>query len=508
MPDLIEAISLVFTLQNLIAVFIGVTLGIVLGSIPGLTADMVIALLVPFTFFFSPLTGIVALMAIAKGGTFGGSIPAILFNMPGTPQATATALDGYPMTQRGEGRKALEMAHYSSTTGDLMSDVVLLIVAAPLAALALRIGPIEYATIILFSLVIIATATGRFPLRGMIGIGIGLLIGTIGRDDFMATERFTFGVIALEDGIHLVPLLLGLLVLSEAFVQLQQRARPAPPPVETAPLLRGDESHVTWKDYRRTLPTILRSGMMGTGIGSLPGLGATVGAFLAYEVARRFSKTPEKFGTGELEGVAAPEAGNSAVQGANLIPLVTLGIPGNLVAALLLGAFMMHGLTPGPFLMRDQGHLLYALFITLILSNIVMLFVGHYYIKLALRVQELPRRMLFPLILMFCAIGAFAVNNRPFDIMLMFLFGVLGFFLRKVNISVIPVVIAFFLGPLLEGAVRRSLLLSGGDVTIFVRRPIALVFVILTGLVLAFMAYQVFARRAKPSRESRTQWDA
>lgn len=497
MADLTQAIALVFTVENLIAVLFGVTLGIVLGSIPGLTADMVIALLVPFTFFFNPLTGIVALMAIAKGGTFGGSIPAILFNMPGTPQATATALDGYPMTKRGEGRKALEMAHYASTSGDLMSDITLLLVAAPLAALALRIGPIEYAMIILFSLVIIATATSRFPVRGMIGIGIGLLIGVVGRDDFLATERLTFGILALEDGIHLVPLLLGLLVLSEAFVQLQHGSRDVPPEAKVAPVLAKDQSHVTWRDYRRSLPTIVRSGLIGTGIGSLPGIGATVGAFLSYEVAKRSSKNPERFGTGELEGVAAPESGNSAVQGANLIPLVTLGIPGNLVAALLLGAFMMHGLTPGPFLMRDQGHLLYALFITLILSNLLMLVVGHFYIKLAVRIQRIPKRTLFPLILMFCTIGAFAVNNREIDILLMFLFGVLGFVLRKVNISVIPVVIAFFLGPLLEGAVRRSLLLSGGDVMIFVQRPIALVFVILTGLVLLYMLYQAIARQVK-----------
>lgn len=502
MADITEAIGLVFTFQNLIAVLVGVTLGIVLGSVPGLTADMVIALLVPFTFFFSPLTGIVALMAIAKGGTFGGSIPAILFNMPGTPQATATTLDGHPMTKKGQGRKALEMAHYASTTGDVMSDIVLLLVAAPLAALALKIGPIEYAMIILFSLVIIATATGRYPLRGMIGIGIGLLIGVVGRDDFFATERFTFGILALEDGVHLVPVLLGLLVLSEAFVQLRAGSHASAEPPTDVPVLEGDTSHVSWKDYVRNLPTIVRSGLIGTGIGSLPGIGATVGAFLSYEVAKRNSKHPEKFGTGVMEGVAAPEAGNSAVQGANLIPLVTLGIPGNLVAALLLGAFMMHGLTPGPFLMRDQGHLLYALFITLILSNVVMLFVGHYYIKLAVRVQSLPRRMLFPLIIMFCSIGAFAVNNREFDVLLMFLFGVLGFFLRRLNISVIPVVIAFFLGPLLEGAVRRSLLLSGGDVTIFVRRPIALVFVVLTVLVLGYMFYQAIARQLRAPRDA------
>lgn len=500
MADIAQAFALVFTVENLIAVLFGVTLGIVLGSVPGLTADMVIALLVPFTFFFNPLTGIVALMAIAKGGTFGGSIPAILFNMPGTPQATATSLDGYPMTKRGEGRKALEMAHYASTSGDLMSDVTLLLVAAPLAALALRIGPIEYAMIILFSLVIIATATSRFPVRGMIGIGIGLLIGVVGRDDFLATERLTFGILALEDGVHLVPLLLGVLVLSEAFVQLQHGSRPMPAQA-AAPELGRDTSHVTWKDYRRSLPSIVRSGLIGTGIGSLPGIGATVGAFLSYEVAKRSSKNPERFGTGELDGVAAPEAGNSAVQGANLIPLVTLGIPGNLVAALLLGAFMMHGLTPGPFLMRDQAHLLYALFITLILSNLLMLVVGHYYIRLAARIQRIPKRTLFPLIVMFCTIGAFAVNNREFDILLMFLFGLLGFVLRKVNISVIPVVIAFFLGPLLEGAVRRSLLLSGGDVTIFVQRPISLVFVILTALVLMYMLYQAIARQVKVARD-------
>ncbi|MEX2543047.1 MAG: tripartite tricarboxylate transporter permease [Trueperaceae bacterium] len=495
MPDLVLALSLVFTVENLIAVMIGVTLGIVLGSIPGLTADMAIALLVPFTFFFNPLTGIVALMAVAKGGSFGGSIPAILFNMPGTPQATATALDGFPMRKKGEGKKALEIAHYASTTGDLISDFILLLVAAPLAAIALKIGPIEYSAIILFSLVVIATATGAFPVRGMIGIGIGLLLGTVGRDDFLATERFTFGLLTLEDGINLVPLLLGLLVLSEAFSQLRYR-EPPPPPRDDA-TLAGDTSHVSWRDYRRLFPTMLRSGLLGTGIGALPGIGATVGAFLSYETARRMSKQPEKFGTGIEEGIAAPEAGNSAVQGANLIPLVTLGIPGNLVAALLLGAFMIHGLTPGPFLMRDQGHLLYALFLTLIVSNIVILFVGHFYIKLATRVQTLPREVIFPLIVMFCSIGAYAVGTNMFDVTMMFLFGVFGYFLRLMKISVIPVVIAFFLGPLLETAVRRSLLLGGGDLTVFLQQPISLAFLILTALALLFLGYQSIRRQRK-----------
>jgi putative tricarboxylic transport membrane protein len=500
MADITHALTLVFTFENLIAVVLGVTLGIMLGSVPGITADMVIALLVPFTFLFNPLTGIVALMAIAKGGTFGGSIPAILFNMPGTPQATATSLDGYPMTRKGQAHKALEMAHYASTTGDLLSDTILLLVAAPLASIALRIGPVEYSMVVLFSLVIIATATGKYPIRGLLAIGIGLLLGTVGRDDFFATERFTFGMLSLEDGINLVPLLLGLLVLSEAFAQLRQRDEVVVPRPGSKASLEGDHSHVTLKEYVQNLPTILRSGLIGTGIGSLPGIGATVGAFLSYEVARRTSKRGKEFGTGVIEGVAAPEAGNSAVQGANLIPLVTLGIPGNLVAALLLGAFMIHGMTPGPFLMRDQAHLLYALFITLILANFVMLFIGHYYIKLAARIQQLPRKMLFPLIMMFCTIGAFATSHSTFDVVLMFGFGLFGYLLRLARISVIPVVIAFFLGPLLEGAVRRSLLMSGGDLAIFTQKPIALAFLLLTVVTVLVMVFQGVRRQVRAAR--------
>jgi putative tricarboxylic transport membrane protein len=439
-------------------------------------------------------------MALAKGGSFGGSIPAILFNMPGTPQATATCIDGYEMTKRGKGGKALKTALYSSTIGDLVSDIVLLLVAAPLAAIALRIGPPEYAMVVLFSLVIIATATGKHPIRGMISVGLGLLLGTVGRDTFAYTERFTFGLLPLEDGISLIPLLLGLLVLSEVFVQLRARA-----PVlqtedvkETAEKL--DNSRFTLTDFRRCIKTILRSAVIGTGIGAAPGIGATVGAFLSYDIARRTSRHPEEFGRGSIEGVAAPEAGNSAVQGANLIPLVTLGIPGSVVAALILGAFMIHGMTPGPFLMQQQGPLLYALFITLIIANFFLLGIGHLFIRLAVRVQQLPRATLLPLILVFCTIGAYAVSRSLFDVQLLFVFGIIGYVLRQVGVPLIPLVIAFFLGPMLETSIRRSLLISGGDLSIFVTRPIALAFVVLTAISLMLLLYRAWQGKRSGSR--------
>lgn len=495
MTDILTALSLVLTFENFVAVLLGISLGVLLGAIPGLTADMAIALLIPFTFFLEPLTGMVALMALAKGGTFGGSIPAILFNMPGTPQATATCLDGHEMTKRGQGGKALRTALYSSTSGDLFSDLVLLLVAAPLAAIALRIGPPEYAMIVLFSLVIIATSMGKHPLKAMLAVGIGLLLGTIGRDRFAYTERFTFGILELEDGIGLIPLLLGLLVLSEVFIQLRHREVTFKPNSKVLSQEELAAARFTFRDYRGLFKTILRSAALGTGIGAIPGIGATVGAFLSYDVAKRTSKRPQEFGRGAMEGVAAPEAGNSAVQGANLIPLVTLGIPGSVVAALLLGAFMIHGMTPGPFLMRDQAPLLYALFITLILSNLVLMLVGTVFIRLAAFVQMLPRATLFPLILLFCTIGAYAVSRSLFDVTLMFAFGVIGFAFRHVNIPVIPLVIAYFLGPMLETAMRRSLLLSAGDVGIFVTRPISLVFLGLTVATLAVLFYRAYQAR-------------
>ncbi|MBW1696279.1 MAG: tripartite tricarboxylate transporter permease [Deltaproteobacteria bacterium] len=491
-----EAITLVFTFKNLIGASIGITVGFIFGTIPGLTGNVAIGLLVPFTFYLDPLVGIVTLLAIGKGTSFGGSIPAILFNMPGTPQATATAIDGYQLTRNGKAKKALHMALFASVGGDLLSDLTLLAVAPPLAMIALKIGPPEYATIILFSMLIIGAFVGSSPTKGMIAAGFGLLLGTVGRDLFTASERLTFGAPELEDGIPLIPMLLGMLVLSEIFLQLRRRYVFSSETAALETVVQGKEG-VTWGELKRAFPTIFRSGALGTFIGAVPGLGATLGAFLSFNVSKKIGKDKENIGKGSLFGVASAEAGNSAGTGANLIPLVTLGIPGNVEAALILGAFMIHGMTPGPFLMEKQGPLVYAIFLSLILANILLISMGFVFIRVARSILNLDRSTLFPLILLLTTVGSYSISRELYDVGLMFVFGLFGYIMRRLGFTPIPTIITFLLGPLFEDGVRWSLRLSGGDPSIFFTRPIALIFILLS--VATFVAMFYTARKESVS---------
>ena len=484
-----QAVGLVFTLPNLIGATLGITVGFIFGAVPGLTGNVAVGLLVPFTFFLDPLIGIVTLLAIGKGTSFGSSIPAILFNMPGSPQATATAIDGYELTKKGKSKKALHMALYGSVGGDLLSDLTLLMVAAPLAAVALKIGPPEYAAIIFFALLIIGTFMGSVPAKGMISAGLGLFLGTVGIDLFTASERLTFGLTELQDGIPLIPMLLGMLVMPEIFLQLRRYYGVSSGSFSVSSIPQDNEG-ARWKDLWASLPTILRSGSIGTFIGAAPGLGATLGAFLAYNVSKRVGRDRNNIGKGSIYGVASAEAGNSAGTGANLIPLVTLGIPGHVEAAIILGAFMIHGMTPGPFLMETQGQLVYAIFLSLILANVLLFFLGHFFIKWAGKIQNLDRAVLFPIILLLTTVGSYAIARSLFHVALMFVFGLLGYLMRRLGFTPIPLIIAFLLGPLLEDGIRWSLRMSGGSVMIFFTRPITLVFVVLSALTLVGMFYR------------------
>lgn len=491
LANLTAAIELVATVQNLAFSCLGIILGFLFGALPGIGGNVAIGLLIPFTYYLDPVVGIVCLLAIGKGTSFGGSIPAILLNMPGTSQASFTAIDGHQLTQKGQSKKALHTALYSSVIGDLFSDIVLLLVAAPIAAVALKVGPPEYAAIVLFALLIIGAMVGSSPIKGMISTGFGLLLGTVGRDLFTAKARFTFDIANLDDGFAIVPILLGLLVFSEAFVQLRKETggRHQDIALNGMALSRGGES-LKISELIPLLPTILRSGAIGTFIGATPGLGATVGAFLSYLTAKRLSRPEDKIGQGGLKGIAAAEAGNSAGTGANLIPLVTLGIPGNIEAALVLGAFMIHGLTPGPFLMEQQGPIVYAIFLSLIVANLLLISMGFGFIRLARYALAIDKRILFPLILLVATIGVYATTRQIFDVGVMYLFGVLGYAMRRAGFSPLPMLIAFLLGPLLEDGVRRALIMSGGNPVIFLERPISLVFVGLAALTLVAMIWR------------------
>ena len=500
MEQILEGISLILQWENLVLAMFGVAAGMVLGCIPGLSANIGIVLLLPFTFYLGPVPGIAMLMGLSKGDGFGGSIPAILFNIPGTPHAVVTTLDGYPLTKQGKGGKALETALAASCTADFTSDLVLIFLAAPVAAMALHVGPPEYTMIVLFSVVLIALAAGDDPLRGLITTGLGLLLAAVGLDPEEGTDRLTFGILELSDGIPMMPLAMGLMAVSELFRQAetgffrQYMGQKMQEQVAIRTGIAADE-HLSWAEYKKLLPTIFRSTGVGSIVGILPGIGTSVASYLSYVLAKRRSKTPEKFGTGVLEGVASCEAGNNAVNGPNLVPLVTLGIPGNVAAALILGGLMVKGLTPGPTFMERQAPMLYALFTVMLFSNVFTFLFGKLAIRYAHRMTSIAPNILHGNILILCAMGCYVSQNSAFAFMIMFFFAVLGYIFMRLKLNLPVFLVAYILGSMLEHKFRQSLELSGGDFSIFVTRPIAASFFAITVGCIVYFLYKSLKRQ-------------
>lgn len=476
-----QALELFFQLPVLLATAFGVVVGIVLGSIPGLTATMAIAIIVPMTFTLPPVVSIGMLIGAYKGGCFGGSIPAILLNTPGTPAAAATILDGYPMAKKGQGRKALNVAIYSSVLADSFSDIVLILIAPPLALIALKMGPPEMTGLIIFSLLIITAVAGKSLIKGLIAGALGLLVGTVGLDPIMASRRFGFDIALLDEGIALMPMMIGLFALSEFFINAEKRLS-----FEQVCMFKKSENpednKLTKSEVKACAKIIGVASCIGTILGAIPGIGPSIAAFASYAQAKRMSKHPEKFGHGSVEGVAAAEAGNNAVAGANLIPLLTLGIPGDVGAALLLGAFMMQGLHPGPLLFQENLDVVYAIFMALLFANLVNFIAAKQYIKVAGKVASVPTKYIFPAILLFCMVGAYGFNQSIFDVWLTLIFGILGYLLRKNGFPVAPLLIAFILEPILESSFRQSLLMSHGSLSIFITHPISAVFILFSAI--------------------------
>jgi putative tricarboxylic transport membrane protein len=452
-----------------------------MGAIPGLTGAMAIALIIPMTFTMSPSVAIPMLLGIYKGGIFGGSIPAILLNTPGSPASAATAIDGYALTKQGRGLKALKTALYGSFVGDTFSDLCLLFVAAPLATLALKCGPADYSAIIIFSLTIIAAVSGKSLVKGMIAAALGLFFAMVGLDPILGTTRLTFGSAAMSGGVNLLPMLIGLLAMSEVFSQMAQLATgaKAQQSVDYKSLGRK-ENKLAWTEIKSLLKPVFRASVMGTLIGALPGIGPSTAAFLGYSEAKRTSKHPERFGKGALEGVASAEAGNNAVCGANLIPLLSLGIPGDIVAAVLVGAFMIQGMRLGPLLIKEQPDVVYSILLGLIICNLAYRFFGTFFIRFAVKTTKTPKIILLPIVSVLCIAGAYGVRGGIFDVKVMFVFGVLGFVLQRHGFTLPATLIAFILEPMLENSFRQAMILHDWDLTVFVTRPVSAIFLVLT----------------------------
>jgi len=488
MENIVGGLTDAFTLGNLALVFAGILLGQLFGAIPGLSAVTAIAIAVPLTYYMSPLGALGFLVGINKGGTVGGAVAAILMNTPGSPEAAATAFDGHPLAKQGKSLKALKIALYSSVMGDSFSDIVLITVSAPLALVALRMGPPEMMAVIIFSMAVVAGLVGKSMIKGLMAALLGVLLSTIGLDPEGASDRLSFGVPELLNGLPIAAVAIGLLAMGEVIRQIissrnQLSSRHLPLPTGSA-----QDRRISRAEFVSCLPAIVRSAIIGTGIGAIPGIGSSAAAFVGYDSARRADKNPESFGKGNIKGVAAVEAANSSVVGANFIPLLTLGIPGNVTAALILGAFIIHGVQPGPHMMQEQARLIYGLFSCMIIANFFNFLVGNVGLRFFALVTYVPARIIFPVIGLLCLTGAY-LSGGEFAFKLVIAFAVLGFFFRLLDFSFITFVIGFVLGPMFELSFRQTVILSRGEWSYLFDRPIVMTIFLLTFVSVLRMLY-------------------
>jgi len=477
---LVEGFLSIFTLHTQFLVFGSVAIGILLGAIPGITVTMAVALFLPMTFGMQPLDGLSVLMGLYIGGTTGGLIAAVLLKIPGAPSSVATTFDGYPMAMRGEAGRALGIGIVVSFLGGMFSLLVLMLVAPALATIALEFGPYEYFSITVFSLTMIASLSGDSLIRGVISALVGISAAMVGMAPISSHLRFTFGSTDLITGFSLLPALIGLFAVSQILeVSLQHKG--GEKGIKFNCSIKGFGFDL--RDLLRQKMNLFRSACIGTGIGILPGLGGAICNIVAYAMAQKYSSYPEKFGTGIDDGIVASETSNNACTGGALVPLMTLGIPGDNTTAIILAGFMIHGITPGPLLFTDHSLLVYGIFAALIVANIYMLGISFWGMRLFIRILSVPKNILLPVVGVMCLIGAYGLNNQMFDVWTMLGFGILGFIMKRNKFALAPLILGFILGPIMETNLRRGLQRSDGDLSPFLTEPISGAFLVITILV-------------------------
>ncbi|MDZ4164490.1 MAG: tripartite tricarboxylate transporter permease [Smithellaceae bacterium] len=468
MDHLLTGLVNVLAFKNLLAIAVGTALGLFVGAMPGLSATMALAILLPLTFGMDPATGLCMLASLYLGAMYGGSISAILIRTPGTPAAAATVLDGYPLAQKGFAGKALGVSLIASFIGGLISSIALLTVAPVLGNVALKFGPVELFAVAVLGITIIGSLSQGSAIRGLLAGALGLLLAMIGMDPITGSPRFTFGMIELYSGVSFIVALIGLFSIPQA-IRLVEKDQEATKAINSF----TDRMLPTFKEFKTIQVTTIRSSIIGIVTGLIPGTGGDTACWFGYNEAKRFSKNKEKFGTGEIEGIAASEAANNAVVGGALIPTITLGIPGSSAAAILMGGLMVHGIMPGPTLMTDYAAVTYTLIWAVFLANFFMLGEGLLFTRACINVTRVPNKVLAPIIIILCVIGSFAINNSIFDVILMFGFGILGYFMDKIKMPTAPMIVGLILGKMLNVSLHQSLLISFGSWTIFLSNPIS-----------------------------------
>jgi len=491
---LLEAFTQLIQPLNVGLLILGVGLGIVIGIIPGLGAPLGIAIALPFTFYLTPIQAFSLLLGIYSGAIYGGSISAIMLGIPGTPPAAATLMDGYPMMKAGRGGEALNLSLVGSVIGGLFSTVCLVLIAPILATFAMKFGPSEYFSLGVFGIMVVGKVAGDNAFKGFLMGALGIFLTTWGIDPVNANMRFTFGSVNLYAGISFIPLLVGLFAIPEMMFKCEDLARRALLKSALNLKLPG------WKTFSGYKNVLLRSSIIGTIIGIIPAEGGAVGAFISYGEAKRISKHPERFGQGAPEGVLAPETANNATIGGALIPTLTLGVPGSAAAAILLGALMIHGYTPGPRLFSEAPELMYSIFIGLFIINIIMFFLGLGAIRSAAKIIKVPDRIIIPVVLLLCFLGSYSIKNSLFGVWVMLWAGLFGYLMRKFGFPIIPCVLGFVLGPMIEVNFRQALTISDGSWLVFINRPISL---IIYGLILLTFLSQPLMDWIKKARQGR-----
>jgi putative tricarboxylic transport membrane protein len=499
MPSVVEGFLFVLHPMHFPFLVLGAGLGIVVGALPGLTASVGIILLLPFIFYLDVSTAMVMLCGAFCGGIYGGSISAILISTPGTPSAAATVLDGYPLAQKGEAGKAIGVATIASTAGGIISTFCLMFFAPKLARIALQFGPEEYFALTVFGLTVIASVAGKSLTKGIISGLFGLLIATVGIDPVEGYARFSFDIPDLMGGFSLLPVLIGLFAISQIFVQMEMIDRG---------VTRYDQKIgkvlPSMKELKKLFSVIISCSFLGTFIGIIPGTGGAIASFLAYNEAKRWSKDPDSFGKGNITGVAAPEAANNGTTGGAMVPLLTLGIPGDVVTAVMLGCLLLIGLRPGPLLFKENPDVVVAIFAGLLLANVLILLLGVVSVRVFPKVLRVPPAMLFSIIFTLCFLGSFSLNNSTYDMFIALVFGVVGYIMQKYGFPVAPVVLGIILGPIAEDVLARALIISHGDWSVLFKSPISIFFYVISTLSVIYSLRRQFAgKKAEKEQANR-----
>lgn len=487
--NLLFGFKIVLEPINFLYCFIGVFVGQLIGVLPGIGPAGAMSILLPVTFGVSPVTGVIMLAGIYYGAMYGGTITSVLVNIPGEAATVITCLDGYQMAKKGKAGPALGISAMGSFIGGTFSLILLTFLVYYLAEIALKFGPPEYFALMCMGMTIVAYLAKGSVIKAIIMALFGLILGCVGTDLISGKLRFELGIPKLSDGIDIVPLAMGLFGISEILTNIEK-------PFKRVIFETGKIKHLfpNIDDWKRSIRPIIRGTFIGFFLGILPGGGSILSSFVSYSTEKRFSKHPEEFGYGAIEGVAGPETANNAATAGAFIPLLALGIPPNVIMALLLGALLIHGITPGPLFIKQHPDVFLGTVASMYIGNGMLLFLNLPLIGLWVKVLKVPFRILFPLILLFCLIGAYSINNSVFDILVMVFFGVIGYILRKYDYEEAPLLLAFILGPMLETAFRQSLVMSNGKLSIFFTRPISLLAILLSVALIASTAFGKFFR--------------